>query len=199
MRTIVAFDFDGTLTKKDSFLRFITFSKGKTQLYLSLPYILILWGLFKVKILKRQYAKEAIFSYFFKGMSIEDFDTDCRAFSKDIDVILRAKVKEKIAEYLKQDCKLVIVSASIENWIKPWALKNNIEMIVSTQAEVNASGKITGKFKTLNCVGQEKVNRFLEAFPNREDYKLIVYGDSDGDKELMALANESHFNYFKAQ
>lgn len=197
MTTIVAFDFDGTLTKKDSFLRFIAFSKGKASLYLSLPYISILWGLFKLKILKRQYAKEAIFSYFFKGMSIDDFNAAGVAFSKHIDNMLRADVKNKIASYIKANYKLVIVSASIHNWIAPWAKQNNIETVISTQIEVDGSGLITGKFKSLNCVGQEKVNRFLKMFPDRTDYKLIVYGDTEGDKALMDLADESYFRYFE--
>ena len=197
MKTIVAFDFDGTLTTKDSFLEFIRFSKGKTKLYLNLPYMAIMWGLFKLKILKRQYAKEAIFSHFFKGMSIEEFSATGEAFSKSIDSILRLNVKNKIESYVAQDCKLVIVSASINNWITPWALQNNIETVISTEIEVNASGLITGKFKTLNCVEQEKVNRFLEMFPDRADYKLIVYGDTEGDKALMGLADESYFKYFE--
>jgi HAD superfamily hydrolase (TIGR01490 family) len=197
MQTIVAFDFDGTLTKKDSFLEFISFSKGKTKLYLNLPYMSIVWGLFKLKILKRQYAKEAIFSRFFKGMPIQDFNNAGEAFSDTIDSILRTNVKNKIASYISQDYKLVIVSASIDNWITPWALQNNIETIISTQIEVDTSGLITGQFKSLNCVGQEKVNRFLEVFPNRANYKLIVYGDTEGDKALMDLADESHFRYFE--
>ncbi len=197
MKTIVAFDFDGTLTKKDSFLEFISFCKGKTKLYLNLPYMAIVWGLFKLKILKRQYAKEAIFSRFFKGMPIEDFNTAGVAFSKTIDNMLRAGVKNKIASYVAQDYKLVIVSASIHNWIIPWAKQNNIETVISTQIEVDGSGLITGKFKLLNCVGQEKVNRFLKMFPDRTHYKLIVYGDTEGDKALMDLADESYFKYFE--
>lgn len=197
MQTIVAFDFDGTLTKKDSFLEFISFSKGKTKLYINLPYMVIVWGLFKLKILKRQYAKEVIFSRFFKGMSIQDFNNAGEAFLKTIDRILRDNVKNKIASYIEQDYKLVIVSASIEHWITPWALQNNIETVISTQIEVNGSGLITGKFKTLNCTGREKVNRFIEQFPNRVNYRLIVYGDTEGDKALMDLADESHFRYFE--
>lgn len=197
MKTIVAFDFDGTLTTKDSFLEFISFSKGKTKLYLNVPYMAIMWGLFKLKILKRQYAKEAIFSRFFKGMSIQEFNAAGEAFSETIDSILRPNVKSKIASYIAQDYKLTIVSASIDNWIAPWALQNNIETVISTQIEVDDSGLITGKFKSLNCVGQEKVNRFIKEFPNRTHYKLIVYGDTEGDKALMNLADESYLRYFE--
>ena len=199
MTTIVAFDFDGTLTRKDSFLRFISFCKGKTKLYMSIPYIGIVWGLFKINVLKRQHAKEIVFSHFFKGMPIQIFNDAGKAFSREIDVMLRPNVKSKISEYAKQGHKLVIISASVENWIRPWAFKNNIETVLGTQIEIDEAGLITGKFKSPNCIGKEKVNRLLEVFPNRKTYKLIAFGDSRGDKELMHLADESHFNYFKRQ
>jgi phosphoserine phosphatase len=55
-------------------------------------------------------------------------------------------------------------------------------MVLATQIEVDSKGKITGKFKTKNCYGQEKINRLLEKFPDRENYLLIAYGDSRGQR-----------------
>ena len=40
-----------------------------------------------------------------------------------------------------------------------------------------------------NCYGQEKVNRFLQVEPDRKSYVLYAYGDSSGDKEMIALAD----------
>lgn len=197
MKTIVAFDFDGTLTKNDSFLKFIVFCRGKTTLYLSAFYIGFIWSLFRFKLIKSHTAKQIIFSYFFKGMHITKFNAFCEAFSKEIDAMLREGAVTHIKDCLAQDNQLTIVSASIENWIKPWALKHNIETVIATKIEVDAQGLITGKFNSLNCVSEEKVNRFLKLFPNREKYRLIVFGDSEGDRELMNLADESFFNYFK--
>ena len=105
--------------------------------------------------------------FFFKGMTFKEFNEYSKQFSVKIDAMLRDGVKAKIKTYIEQGYELAIVSASIENWIKPWALVNNIEIVIGTQIEVDKAGVITGKFSSPNCIRQEKVDRFLAIFPNR--------------------------------
>ncbi|WP_458629087.1 HAD-IB family hydrolase [Winogradskyella sp. PC D3.3] len=190
MRKIAAFDFDGTLTKKDSFVEFIKFSKGRFRFYLNLPFIGVVWYLSKLKLIKTHYAKEFIFSSFFKGISLIEFDKYCVDFISEIDKNLRDDAKTVIQSHLIQHNDVLIVSASIENWIRPWAMANGINTIVATKVEIDSSGKLTGKFASENCIGKEKVNRLLSVFPDRESYYLTVYGDSNGDKALMRLADK---------
>ena len=56
---------------------------------------------------------------------------------------------------------------------------------------------LTGNFLTKNCNNAEKVNRILESFPNRKTYYLIAYGNSSGDQEMLNMADESYFRFFK--
>ena len=86
-----------------------------------------------------------------------------------------------------------IVSASIYNWIKPFASDLGIRDILSTEIEVDGEGCLTGFFSNKNCYGQEKVVRLLEQIPDLENNYLIVYGDSKGDSQLLKYANESHY------
>jgi len=197
LKTIVAFDFDGTLTKKDSFLEFIKFAKGDLFFFLNAPYIGFIWLLFKVRILNRDKAKQYIFSHCFKGVTRSFFNEKSRQFTNRIETMLRKGVSEVILYNKTKGNLMVIVSASMENWIKPWADSKGIKTIIATIPEVDEEGVLTGKFKSKNCVNQEKVNRFLEVFPNRDTYKLVTYGDSAGDKELLEFSDESYFNYFK--
>jgi HAD superfamily phosphoserine phosphatase-like hydrolase len=90
--------------------------------------------------------------------------------------------------------EVVIVSASIDNWVQPFFANVTV---LGTQIEVK-DGLLTGRFLTKNCYGQEKVNRILACYPHREDYHLTAYGDSRGDKELLAFADESHYKPFRA-
>ena len=62
--------------------------------------------------------------------------------------------------------------------------------ILATRIEVDSNGLLTGRFLSKNCYGQEKVNRLLEVEPNRDEYTLHAYGDSRGDKEMLAFADE---------
>ena len=71
MKQIVAFDFDGTITNRDTLLEFIKFAKGKTAFYLGfllhLPWLLAM----KCHLYPNWKTKQMIFSYFFKGVNIE--------------------------------------------------------------------------------------------------------------------------------
>ena len=194
MKTIVAFDFDGTLTKKDSFIEFIKFCKGTTIFFLNLPYLTFLWLAAKLRIITVDGAKEKVFYRFFKGLSINEFNLKSRSFSSKIDLFLRQEALQTINSFKKPNHEIIIVSASIENWIKPWAVKNEIDDVVATQIEVDKDGFLTGYFLSKNCKGKEKVLRILNKFPNRESYKLISFGNSKGDKELIEFSNKGYMN-----
>ena len=98
-----------------------------------------------------------------------------------------------IWEQLQKCNRVFIVSASIYNWIKPFASDLGIRDILSTEIEVDGEGCLTGFFSNKNCYGQEKVVRLLEQIPDLENNYLIVYGDSKGDSQLLKYANESHY------
>ena len=91
----------------------------------------------------------------------------------------------------------IILTASIENWVRPFADALGIKHVQGTIIEVSEDGIITGKFLSKNCYGAEKVERLKALFPHRSDYKLISYGDSRGDDELLAYSDEKYFRRLK--
>jgi phosphoserine phosphatase len=60
-----------------------------------------------------------------------------------------------------------------------------------------AGGRLTGRFLTKNCYGQEKVRRVTQVLPKRDNYILVAYGDSRGDKELLDYADVRHYKPFR--
>jgi len=194
---IAVFDFDGTITRKDTLFEFIKFSKGKRQFYFGFLLFSPLLMAMKLKLYPNWKAKQKIFSYFYKGFSIKQFNEWGNGFSAEIDKIVRPKATETIKLHKGNGNKTIIISASVENWIKPWAEKSGVEIVLTTKIEIDKNGLLTGRFLTKNCYGQEKINRLLEMFPDRKDYKIIVYGDSRGDKELIDFADDGFYNKFK--
>ena len=79
-----------------------------------------------------------------------------------------------------------------------------------TQIEV-IDGRLTGKFKSNNCYGEEKVHRICEALTttaanaygtpslsfDRSQYEIEAFGDSRGDKEMLAYADKGHYKPFR--
>jgi len=190
--TIAAFDFDGTITRKDTLLEFIKFSKGTFRFYFCFILFLPLLIAMKLKLLPNWKVKQLVFTHLYKGVSLEVFNKWCF----DFNIVTRQKAIDALKLHRESNDKIIIVSASIENWVKPWADKMGINTVLATKIETDKNGLVTGKFLTKNCYGQEKVNRILEIFPNRNDYKLIAYGDSRGDKELIEFADEGFYRRF---
>ena len=189
------FDFDGTITTDDSLVKFIRFAVGNTKLIWGMTLLSPMLTAYKLKFIPNYKAKQYMLSYFFKGISEEKFMQVANEYSlKHIDTIVRPKAMEKIAWHKDQGHTVVVVSASIECWLKPWCDKNNIDLI-ATRLEIE-DGKLTGKFATKNCYGIEKVNRIKEKY-NLAEYSIIyAYGDSSGDKEMLSIANERHYKHF---
>ena len=193
MKKIYAFDFDGTLTTKDTLLEFIRFAKGSCGLWLGFLRYVHLLVLMKLGFYPNWKAKQKVFAHFFKGMRISDFDTICQEFAASSRHLLRPKGIQAINKAQSEGAEVLIVSASIDNWVQPFFADVKV---LGTQIEVK-DGLLTGRFLTKNCYGQEKVNRILVLYPHRQDYHLTAFGDSRGDKELLAWADESYFKPFR--
>ena len=193
MKQIVAFDFDGTLTTKDTLIEFICYACGtRAFLFGFLRYVHLL-VLMKLGLYPNYKAKQKVFAHFFEGMKIEEFDGLCQRFAKDNQHLLRPKGVEAIQQAMDEGAEVLIVSASIDNWVREMITD---PVIIGTQIEIK-DGLLTGRFLTKNCYGQEKVNRILALYPHRSEYHLTAYGDSRGDKELLAFADESHYKPFR--
>lgn len=188
---VCAFDFDGTLTTRDSLLVFIRYARGTWRMAFGFALFSPLLVLMKLHLLANWRVKQWLFSWFFRGMDAERFDKICKAFARDNQQLLRNDTLKQMDEYIAQGHRVVVVSASIDNWVAPFFASRNVE-VVGTQIDVKAD-KLTGRFLTPNCYGAEKVRRLLALYPDKTAYTLIAYGDSRGDRELLALADEAHW------
>lgn len=193
MRKIHAFDFDGTLTSRDTLLEFIRYACGTKAFALGFLRHAHLLVLMKLHLYPNWKAKQRIFSYFFKGMDLKAFDSLCQHFADDNRHLLRPEGIQTLQQAKAEGAEVLIVSASIDNWVQPFFPDANV---LGTKIEV-VNGSLTGRFLTKNCYGQEKVNRILALYPDRNTYHLIAYGDSRGDKELLSFADEPHFKPFR--
>lgn len=188
-RIIAAFDFDGTLTKKDTLLEFIRFARGPVHFYIGFALYSPILILMKVGLYPNWKAKEKVFSFFFKGMEYKKFQLLGQHFADIIETFCRKEIIDKLKEHVNHGDSVYIISASIDDWVRPWCDALCVTDVLGTKIEVSSDGIITGKFLTKNCYGQEKVERLMEKEPLRNDYILYAYGDSRGDKEMLEFAD----------
>lgn len=195
-KSIAFFDFDGTITYKDTLLEIIKYQKGyfafcKGMLALS-PWLLAM----KLKLISNSAAKQRLLNLFFGEMDENDFQLKCDMFiAKKLPGLLRPEALVEIKKHQLNNIPVVVVSASPQNWIKGWCSANNIHCI-ATQLEVT-NGKITGRIDGKNCHGKEKVNR-INAVYNLDEYdNVFCYGDTKGDKPMLKLATLAYYKPFR--
>ena len=188
MKQVFVFDFDGTLTTRDTLIAFIRYACGTPRFLFGFLLHAPLLVLMKLRLYPNGKAKQRVFTWFFKGMPVEAFDALCQDFANTHRHLLRPDVVRVLEQALAEGSEVLIVSASIDNWVQPFFPSVTV---LGTQIEV-ADGRLTGRFLTPNCYGQEKVRRILALHPDRADYHLTAYGDSRGDREMLAFADEAH-------
>jgi len=192
---LVLFDFDGTLTSKDSFIEFIKYCKGRVNFLLGFLLLSPVLILYKMGLIKNWKAKEHVLTYFFKGQLFSKFESSCRNFALEkIDRIINPQAMDRLMERKTESSRIIIVSASVEDWIKPWSDRLGIELI-GTRLEI-VDDKLSGRISGKNCYGIEKVNRIKEMVDLSKYEVIEAYGDSSGDHEMMKLATIKYYKTF---
>lgn len=193
-KRLTTFDFDGTMTSRDTFLAILRYGFGERRFWTGLlrysPWLVLM----KMHLYSNYRAKERVFTHFFRGMSEADFDTLCRRFAADNRQLMRQGAVDAMAKALERGDEVAVVSASIDTWVSRF-LDPRVR-VLATKAETT-DGLLTGKFASANCYGEEKVNRLRQAYGTLADYHITAYGDSRGDREMLSLADEAHYKPFR--
>jgi phosphatidylglycerophosphatase C len=196
LKRIAFFDFDGTITSRDTMFELIKFQKGMPRFLLGVLCNMPVFAALKLKLISNQVAKERLLSYFFGGTTLADFQSGCDQFAENkLPSLIRPASIEEIEKLKAEGFEVVVVSASAENWIKKWAGKTGVKLIAT---RLQSSGdKITGRIAGINCNHAEKAAR-IKADYNLSGYDEIYgYGDSSGDHEMLALTTKTFYQPFR--
>jgi phosphatidylglycerophosphatase C len=189
-RVVAAFDFDKTLSTRDNVLPFLRAAVGTRRL---------LWALIRtsprlaaaaVDGRKRDAAKAALVRRTLTGYDAERLAEVATAFAGDVIARhLRVDVVERIEWHRRQGHELVLVSASLSPYLDAIGSRLGFDAVLGTGLEVDEDGRLTGELDGPNVRGSEKVQRLDSWLGNRPAF-VWAYGDSSGDRELFARADQ---------
>ncbi len=196
MNNLAVFDFDGTITNKDTFNDFIIFSYGRLKFYVAMLFISPVIILYLIGIVKNDIPKSIIWRLFFSAMPLKKFTQLCINYAEQrLPLLIKSTATERIKWHLAKNDTVIINSASIANWITPWADKHGITQVIATTIAID-NDLLTGKFATPCCYGKQKVTRLEQMFSANTYKKLYVYGDSKGDRALLNIADYAFYKKF---
>lgn len=195
--TIAAFDFDGTLTKSDTLIPFLRFSFGTKNTALKLFTLLPKLSLFIIGKITRQEAKELILTKFLKGMPSDQVEELGRKFAEGpLMQFVKPEGLKRFHWHKNEGHTCILVSANLSFYLNHLNSVMGFDHILASKAAIDKNNCLTGKLEGCNCYGLEKMHRLTELLGPRSRYILYAYGNSQGDKEMLASADKSFYCRF---
>ncbi|HZC15765.1 MAG TPA: HAD-IB family hydrolase, partial [Caulobacteraceae bacterium] len=141
--------------------------------------------------------KAAAVGVFLGGTPRAEIEDAARGFAEGhARRMLRPDALRAWARWREQGARLVIVTASPEEIVQPFARGLGADVLIATRLAYDDQGRLTGRLDGENCRGREKVRRLKAEFG--PDMRLeAAYGDSEGDREMLAIADERGLKVFQ--
>jgi phosphatidylglycerophosphatase C len=195
-RPIVAFDFDGTLTTKDSFTGFLAWRVGPARYVAGLVALAPAVAAYPLH-RDRGRLKAAATRRFLKGISRDELDASARRYAEiHARKLLRPDAVRAWKRWQAAGARLVIVTASPEPVVAPFARGLGCDLLLGTRLEFDRMERVTGRFDGPNCRGEEKVRRLRAVF-GPDVHLEAAYGDTSGDRAMLSLADEAGYKVFQ--
>jgi len=192
---LALFDFDGTLTDRDTMLAFCRHVRGTPRFVAGMLWLSPMLVAMKLKLVANDRAKVLFLRHFLGGYDRTSLQQHAATFAEVVDGWLRPGALERLAWHRDQGHTVRIVSASLDVWLLPWAARHDLR-VLCTRGRFDGE-RFTGDLDSPNCNGDEKVAR-IEAELDVSSYDEIhAYGDTSGDEAMLALATHPTFRPFR--
>jgi len=206
---IAAFDFDGTMTVVDTSLPFVRHVLGSSKGWRQILPLTPLFGVDLARAVWREGSgpgrgtplgriggrweaavHERILRRCFAGIPGDELQACGEAFAeREMARIVRPASLERLQWHKQQGHSCVLISASVDVYLEPWGKAVGFDHVIGTTLELDDEGVLTGRLASEPCWGGAKVDRLRSYVGSLEDYTVYAYGDSAGDRELLAAAD----------
>ncbi|MBD8491931.1 HAD-IB family hydrolase [Pseudomonas syringae] len=194
-RLLAVFDFDGTLTRHDSFVPFLKFAFGQRTFSRRMAGMVLPSLGFLARRVSRDELKARLIKAFLSGVEVEWVQQQAEAFCEAWwDRLMRPAALESVAAEIDKGAIVTLCSASPEIVLQPFANRLKVELI-GTNLEI-IDGKLTGLIAGSNCRRDSKVARLEGVYGPLNQFRVRAWGDTSGDHELLAAAQDAHWRHF---
>ncbi|MBF7683215.1 HAD-IB family hydrolase [Acinetobacter sp. B5B] len=193
---LVLFDFDHTLTHRDSFTSFLSYSLSKKHYYISFIQIMHYIIAYKCKLINDQILRQKICKVAYTQYNKEQLIHIGQSFAHHyIDSIISSHAKQRLEWHKSQGDHIVVVSSSLDVYLEPWCQKQGIDVICNRL--VDNGTHYTGALLHGDCGYTEKARRVKQSYHLSDYLNIFAYGDSKNDLAMLALADHKFYRWQK--
>ncbi len=190
---VAAFDVDGTLTVRDCVAPFLIRLGGRRALLratLRRPLATA------VALLRRDRdrLKEVVVGGVLRRRAVADVERAGASFAQQIsERWLRSDTVARLRWHQRHGHRTVLVSASLGPYLRPLGRLLGVDAVICTDGRADGD-TYADRLDGSNCRAAEKPRRLRAWMGEHQlaDAELWAYGDSRGDRELLAAADHAH-------
>jgi phosphatidylglycerophosphatase C len=188
---LALFDFDGTITRAETFQVFIRFAARPLRVAVGGLALSPLIVGYKLKLVHAASVRAPLVRLAFGGEPAAPIRERGERFAREVlPGLVRPEARERIAWHTKQGHTVAVVSASLDAYLRPWCESLGLDLICSELEE--RDGRLTGEYVGGDCYGAEKSRRIRARYPLERFARVYAYGDTHEDHEMLEMADEAY-------
>ena len=196
LQVVAAFDFDGTLTRRDTLLPYLAIGLGWAGFGVVMlqcaPWLLA----YALRLLPNHVAKARLLRLAFSGRTTAEVDGWTTRWMAGLPAQLRPDALAQLAAHQRAGHCCVMVSASPDVYLQRAARQLGFDALVCTEMAVTR-GVLSGNMQTPNCHGEQKVIRLRAWLAGQDwcakDVTLHAYGDTPADQPMLRMAGHAWY------
>jgi phosphatidylglycerophosphatase C len=193
---VAAFDFDGTITSKDTFVPFLYTAFGKKIVYRAFLRLAPQAFLVAVGLFSRDKFKECVAQSLFRGEDVKKLREIGSQYAKTLTRLYRPAALKRIEWHKSNGHRCIMVSASLDLYLLDVSESLGFDDLLCTVLS-NNNQIFDGTLKRGNCRRIEKVNQLRLVLGELKNYEIYSYGDTIGDREMLTIADHGFFRPFE--
>lgn len=191
---IALFDFDGTVTNKDTYTKFIFYSTSKVRLALGLLLVFPVIFLYKVGFLSAARTRPILTKVAFWKRDKEKVLAVAKEYARSyLPSVIRDNAMAQILWHKKQGDDIVVVSASLDVYLSFWCAAHDLTLICSELESIDT--KYTGNYVAGDCCGNNKVELINQTIDLCAYSTVFAYGDTEEDLAMLELADVKYYQW----
>lgn len=188
IRGLAAFDFDGTITERDTLGPFLA-SNGRRFALGRAVAGTVRGRRDRPELSGRDLLKHHVLQQLFAGMESSVLEDQGRTYAAGLSSKYRPEALAHVRHHRERGHELALVTASLGVYARPAAAALGFDHVIAVELETDADGTYTGAIEGgTNVRGPEKARRLQEVVGDIPT-EVWAYGNSSGDDELLAMAD----------